>query len=226
MKTPFLGTRVLLALLATALLSSNALAQDEEPPAMGYRWDISLDLPVWPALGDLQPASGGSFDTTGFGLGISYHVPLAHFDNSDLLFGVDGSIAATDSGVNGVFDSMLARQLYLGGSLKWLLGDRRNYSLDAGLGYHEVDIAEVDAEWWGTREFEHWSSEKASVFVGAAWDVGAARPDHDAGLFIGLRVHFADFGRVSDESFLSALGPDAGTLDGPLYLLRIGYSAR
>lgn len=226
MMTRSIGMRVLAAWVATALFSGGALAQDEDPRTTGSRWDISLELPLWPSLGDLQPAGGGSFDTTGFGLGISYHVPVANFADSDLLFGVDASVAATDSSINGLFDSMLARQLYIGGSLKWLLGDRRNYSLDAGLGYHEVDIAEVDSEWWGTREFEHWSSEKASVFVGATWDVGAARPDHDGGLFIGLRVHFVDFGRVSDEDFLSVFGPDAGTLDGPLYMLRIGYSGR
>lgn len=40
--------------------------------------------------------------------------------------------AATDSSVYGSFDSILGRQLYLGGSLKWLLGERRNYSVDAG----------------------------------------------------------------------------------------------
>ncbi|MDH3619465.1 MAG: hypothetical protein OER91_01140 [Gammaproteobacteria bacterium] len=226
MTTRFFIGRAAAAMLAAVLLSGNALAQSENPSATGSRWDISLDLPVWPSLGDLQPAAGGSFDAMGFGLGLSYHVPVAHFDNSDLLFGVDASVAATDSSINGVFDSMLARQLYLGGSLKWLLGERRNYSLDAGLGYHEVDIAEVDSEWWGTREYEHWSAEKASVFVGTTWDVGAGRPDHDGGLFIGLRVHFADFGRVADENFLSGLGPDAGALDGPLYMLRFGYSGR
>ena len=221
-----LGTRLLVAVLATALFSTSALAQGENPRATASRWDISLDLPLWPSLGDLQPAAGGSFDATGFGLGVSYHVPVAHFASSDLLFGVDATVAATDSSINGLFDSALARQLYLGGSLKWLLGEQRNYSLDAGLGYHEVDIAEVDSEWWGTRELEYWSSEKASVFVGATWDLGAARPDHDGGLFIGLRVHFVDFGRVSDEDFLSVFGPDAGTLDGPLTMLRIGYSGR
>lgn len=226
MMTQSLVIRVLVASLATALFSTSALAQGEDRPATASRWDISLELPLWPSLGDLQPADGGSFDTTGFGLGVSYHVPVAHFDNSDLLFGVDGSVAATDSSINGVFDSALARQLYVGGSLKWLLGEQRNYSLDAGLGYHEVDIAEVDSEWWGTREYEHWSAEKASVFVGGTWDVGAGRAGHDSGLFIGLRVHFIDFGRVSDENFLSALGPNAGTLDGPLYMLRIGYSGR
>ena len=225
MLTKALNARVLVVLIAALPLGS-ALAQEEGAPTMGSRWDISLDLPLWPSLGDLQPAAGGSFDTTGFGLGVSYHVPIAHFAQSDLLFGVDASVAATDSSVNGVFDSALARQLYLGGSLKWLLGDQRNYSLDAGLGYQEVDIAEVDSEWWGTREYEHWGAEKVSAFVGAGWDVGAGRPDHDGGLFIGLRIHFADFGRVSDENFLSTLGPDAGALDGPLYMLRIGYSAR
>ena len=45
---------------------------------------------------------------------------------------------------------------------------------------------------------------------------------------LALRVHFADFGTVSDDACFvsSVLGPDAGRLDGPLYVVRIGYSMR
>ena len=99
-----------------------------------------------------------------------------------------GNTATADerpaAGVRGDISlDLLARQLYLGGSVEWLFGESRNVSLDAGIGYHELDIAQVDSEWWGT---------------------------------------------VSDDArfMSSALGPDAGRLDGPLYVVRIGYSMR
>lgn len=220
--------RVILV-FAAALLSGGALGHEGDPPARGSRWDVSLDLPIWPALGDLQPVGGGSFDGLGFGLGVSGHWPVRQFTNSELLLGFDGSIAATDSNIRGGFDSLLARQLYLGISAKWLLGARRNLSLDAGIGYHELDMAQVDSEWYGTLEYEHWSTSKPSGFIGATWDIGAGRPDKNSGLFVGLRVQFTDFGQIYDEDFAATrpvLGADAGTLDGPLYWLRIGYSGR
>lgn len=226
--TLFLRAAAMLS-LATALIAGDATAYEGDTTGKGVRWDMSLDLPVWPSLGDLQTPGQGSFDALGFGLGVSGHWPVRQFENSELLLGFDGSIAATDSNIRGSFDSLLARQLYLGGSAKWLFGDARNLSLDAGFGYHEVDMAQVDSEWYGTLEFEHWSASKPSGFVGATWDIGAGRPDTNSGLFVGLRVHFADFGRVYDEEFvpgLSPLGSDAGRLEGPLYQLRIGYSGR
>jgi len=61
------------------------------------------------------------------------------------------------------------------------------------------------------------------------WDIGAGRPEHNSGIFLGLRVHFADFGRVYDKqnaAFFPTLGANAGDLDGPLYMFRIGYSGR
>ena len=216
-------------LFVVMALAGAAQAHDTEEAGIRGRWDVSMDVPIWPALTDLQPVALGSFDSNGFGLGVAYHVPVASYANSDILLGVDGSIAATDSNIHGRIGSLMARQLYLGGSVKWLFGAARNLSLDAGLGYHEVDMAQIDAEWWGTEEFENWGTSKASGFVGATWDIGAGRKDKHSGLFVALRAHFADFGRVYDEdaaAFFPTLGTNAGTLDGPLYMLRIGYSTR
>ena len=216
-------------LLAILLLAGTAMAQNYGPAQPAGRWDMSLDVPIWPALSDIQPLAPGSFDASGFGLGMSYHVLVAAYATSDILIGFDGSIAATDSNIPGRFGNLLARQLYLGGSVKWLFGRARNFSLDAGLGYLEVDMADIDSNWWGTLEYENWGTSKASGFVGATWDIGAGRPDKHSGLFVGLRAHFADLGHIHDEDaavFFPTLGNDAGRLNGPLYLLRIGYSSR
>jgi hypothetical protein len=221
-------TRFSHALLVTLLFAfaSPAYAQEAE---LGSRWSVSLDLLVWPSLTDLEPASGGSFDSLGFGLSASWHTPVARFASSELLLGIDGMIGGTDSGINATYDQLIARQFYLGGSVKWAFGDARNIALDAGIGYHQVDMADVGYSWWTSIENEHWRAESASVFVGATWDVGAGVPGKSSGLSLGFRVQHADFGTVSDTDrfgIYPALGPDAGDLNGPLYILRIGYSGR
>lgn len=224
----FVSRHLAWALLAALAFAGNALAQQPGPP-LSARWDVALEMPMWPALQDLQPNAGGTFDSMGLGIGGSWHVPVAQYANSDMLVGIDGWIAATDSNIPGRIGDVLARHLYLGLSAKWLFGDSRNVSLDAGIGYHEVDIAQVDTEWYGTLEHEHWTSSRGGAFVGATWDVGAGRAEHNSGLSLGLRVHFVDFGSVHDRGSLltpAVLGPDAGVLDGPLYMVRIAYSGR
>ena len=218
---------IAIAALALAHVIANTTHAEERPFA-DMRADISLDMPMWPGLTDLQPASGGSFDSIGFGIGGSVHWPVAQFASSELLLGIGGTIAATDSSISGLIEDLLARQFYLGGSVKWLFGDARNVSLDLGLGYHELDMAQVDSSWLGSIEVEHFSKSAASGFVGGTWDIGADRPDHDGGLMLALRVHFADFGTVSDQALFQTdvLGSNAGKLGGPLYMIRVGYSMR
>lgn len=208
---------------------ADPVTQEATPTEPGARWAASLDLLVWPSLTDLQPQTGGSFDSLGFGLEGSFHLPVAQLANSELLLGVDLMFGGTDSGINATYEQLIGRQFYLGGSVKWAFGEARNVALDAGIGYHEVDMADVSYNWWTTYENEHWGGEEASWFVGATWDVGAGRPGKSGGLSIGFRVHFVDFGTVSDADRLGVfpvLGPDAGTLEGPLYMLKVGYSGR
>lgn len=215
-----------------AILAASAHAQQPQQTPQGQstsRWAASPDLLIWPSLTDLQPQSGGSFDSLGFGLEASWHTPVAQFENSELMLGIDGMFGGTDSGINATYDQLIARQFYLGGSVKWTFGDARNIALDAGVGYHQVDMADVSYSWWVSYDNEHWSGEAPSWFVGATWDVGAGRPGKSSGLSIGFRVHFVDFGTVSDSDrfgVFPALGPDAGTLEGPLYMIKIGYSGR
>lgn len=215
--------------LVVTLFAVFATPTYAEQAELGSRWAASLDLLIWPALTDLEPASGGSFDSLGFGLSASWHTPVARFASSELLLGIDGMIGGTDSGINATYDQLITRQFYLGGSVKWAFGDARNIALDAGIGYHQVDMADLSYSWWTSIENEHWGAESASAFVGATWDVGAGTPGKSSGLSIGFRVQFADFGTVADTNRLGispTLGPDAGDLDGPLYILKIGYSGR
>lgn len=204
----------IIAAAVTALVSTQALAQ--EPAAYSARWDVALELPTWPALGDLQSAGGGSFDSVGFGIGAAWHMPVRAYDRSDLLLGIEGSIAGTGSNIAGIYEDLIARQFFLGLSTKWLLGEARNVSIDTGIAYYEADIAEVDTSWWGSREYEYWSASRGGAFLGATWDVGTGLPGRSGGLSLGLRAHFVDFGTVDGQA----------SLDGPIYALRIAYSGR
>lgn len=201
---------------------------DEAPSTLpGGRAEIWLGISSFPGLDDIRPAADGSFDSTGFGLGGAWHGRVKQFEHSELLVGIDGFIAANDSNISGFFGDLAARHLYLGISAKWALGASRNFHLDAGAGYHEIDMAELGEYWYGLEHIA-WKESTAGAFVGATWDIGAGRPGKTAGLSLGFKVHFVDFGRVYDEDtfFVDILGDDAGKLEGPIYLVQVGYGGR
>ena len=214
-------------LILIPLFTISALAEDEVPSDRQGRAEVWLGISSWPALDDLVPSASGSFDTTGYALGGALHIPFKRFASSDLFVGVDGFIAVTESSVNGFIGELTVRHAYLGGSAKWLLGPRRRMSLDAGLGLHLVDMAELSDNVYGL-EHEAWESSRAGAFVGATWDFGKRDAASSGGLSLGFKVHFVDFGRVYDEDVFirGLLGNNAGNLDGPVYMLQIGYSMR
>lgn len=216
------------AVVATTLMSiTPAVAEDEAPGAGWGRAEIWLGVSSFPKLDDIRPLAGGDFDATGFGIGGAWHWTVKHFANSDLLLGADGFIAANDSSVSGYIGDLAARHLYLGGSVKWAFGPRRNVYLDAGAGYHWLDMAELSDYIYGIEHIA-WADSAGGAFVGATWDVGAGRPGKTSGLSLGLKVHFVDFGNVYDENtfIVPILGDDAGPLSGPVYMLQIGYGGR
>ena len=88
-------------------------------------------------------------------------------------------------------------------------------------------MAQVSARYLGL-EYETWESTRVGAFVGATWDVWAGRENRSSGLSLAFKVHYVDLGTVRDEDILLTplLGPNAGKLDGPLYVLQIGYSGR
>lgn len=219
--------KTLLTVIALLLLASPGMAEPEPRHVTSGRYEVWLGMTRWPAMSDVQPLAAGEFDEVGFGLGGAFHGPLKQFENSELLVGVDAFVGGTVSNVRGVIDDLIARDLYLGASLKWALGATRGLQLDAGLGFHLVDMAQVSARYLGL-EYETWESTRVGAFVGATWDVWAGRENRSSGLSLAFKVHYVDLGTVRDEDILLVplLGPNAGKLDGPLYVLQIGYSGR
>jgi len=214
------------------LIASNAAAQERGPewqPAEGrVRYEVAIGTHSWPGAGDLQPAVGGKFDDVGFNLGAAIHWPVRRFDKSELLLGVDLALMSNSSNVPLILDDVMVRDAYLGPSLKWVFGQRHRYSLDAGITFHEIDIAEVTGSGYGYIETEIWSERAVGGYVGSTVDIGAGTPDKRRGMSLAFRVHFVDFGVVADQNlqFLPTLGPDAGVLSGPIYVFQIGYRWR
>lgn len=231
MNPSLLVKRIFGALAAGSLvLAADATAQLEKfgGTRAGIRTEVWLALPGWPNLGDLRPAAGGSFKGIGYGIGAAAHWPLRQRDNGALLLGIEGAVMATESDIPAYLDELLARDAYVSVSAKWLMGRAQNASLDFGLAYHLLDIAQLDSGYNVAVEFESWEESAAGFFVGAGWDVGAGKPGSSGGLSLGLKVHFVDFGIVRDEDIFIApvLGPNAGDLGGPIYSLQIGYRWR
>ena len=223
------GNSFAAAMLATALLCGGLQAQaqeQEDSSRFQGRYELWAGPVSWPGLTDLLPPAG-DFDSVGLGIGLGAHFVMRSFEASDLLLGVDLSVSGVDSDIDGYFSSVMAQHFFLGASVKWLFGENRNVSLDAGFGYHEVEIADMSTVFWGIEE-SLWTSGRWGTWAGVTWDIGSGRPGHSGGLFVAARAHFVDFGNVRDEGpvFEPVLGSGAGKLDGPLYVLEIGYSGR
>lgn len=220
----------ILLIIANVVLTNTAIAlpDADEPRADGMRAELWLAATSWSKLGDLEPVAGGTFDSVGYEIGGSVHWPWKMMPNSSLMVGLEGAVMATESNVPVLYDDLVARDAYLAASIKWLFGKARNVSLDAGLAYHLLDIAQIEMYYNAYSELQSWEESAFGPLVGLTWDVGAANPLRDSGLTLGLRAHFVDFGTVRDEEiyFSPVLGTDAGKLNGPIYAFRIGYCWR
>jgi len=229
-----MGTRKLPTVLAAALLitAGNLWAHESHEAPSGLRWEVWLAATYWPAFSDLQPLAGGSFDSYGFGLGGSAHWPIAETENSEFLLGAELAVLAHDSDVPTFLEDVVGTDGYLALSAKWMLGDTRPVSLDVGYAYHLIDISQVDYDYFDydsdSDDIENWDDSASGPFVGLTWDTWVGKDGKDGGLALAFKVHFVDFDTVRDEdiNLSPVLGPDAGALDGPIYLLQIGYSSR
>lgn len=220
--------KIQMALLALALGSNALWAEEAAEESQGLRFEFWLGATSFAGLQDLQPAEPGRFERTGLALGGAVHGRARQFAHSDLLAGMDIWVSANDSHVTGPIDTLVARQFYVGGSLKWMLGPRRNFSLDVGTGLHMIDIAELNLDYFFGLEHRSWEATRLGAFAGATWDIGGGRPGKSGAFTVGVKVHTVDFGNVHDEDVLFGpiLGPNAGLLKGPVYLMQVGYAIR
>jgi hypothetical protein len=217
-----------LLIAAWLILPDTAVADYDEPSAKSMRGEMWLAVTSWPALGDLEPVVGGSFNAVGYGLGGALLWPLKSIAGMNLFVGVEGAVMATESDIPVLLDELLARDGYVAVSAKWKVGDARRVSVDMGVAYHLLDITQLETDYNSSAEFESWEEAAVGAFLGMTWDLGSSDRGTQRGITLGLRAHFIDFGKVHDEDVLASvvLGRDAGELDGPLFALQLGYRWR
>lgn len=217
----FFGIRRLAAnafLLAGLLCVTPAIADEPEAPArQDWRLGLALGGQYWPALADLQAATGGDFDSGGLVLDLAFHGP-APFARGWLI-GLDMGASYTQGDVQGVTAELDAETIYVTPSVKIPLQGTPLY-LDLGIGYYRFDISEVDCSIWyypGCIDLgERWSKNTIGGYIGATWD----KPLGESGgyLVLSLRVNYADFGTPR------SIGPSPGTLDGPSTVFLLGWA--
>ena len=194
-------------------------AADESVPDAQRRWSgtATAGVLIWNDLKDLEPAAGGGFDSVGFVVELAGHKHVARWGPADVLIGVDLGIFATQSDIPGITEDFTQRGLYLTPSMKFRFGERsrRYLNLEAGLGWYQVDFAELICNEDISNNIvcieiaEPFDEDTLGGYLGITGGFGG-------GFIMGLKVHFADFGKVT------GLGPDTGDLKGPIYIFSLG----
>ena len=229
---------LLMTVCFIALASAQTATQDEIDHAGANmrrgRFAVAAGFDAWNDVNELRPRAGGEFDSGGFVLDFAAHWRMKQWDTSSLLFGVDVGVFSHDSNVFHVRENLTARGFYLTPSVKWQPGWRggSRYSLDAGLGYYLVDIAEVDLSgYYGYyccySEEQLWEASTLGGYIGATVDFGRAARREGGGFTMGAKIHWADLGTVRDEQRFAptgTLGPNAGQLSGPILAMQFGYA--
>ncbi len=177
----------------------------------------TFGLMTWSDLRDLEPAAGGSFDSLGFAVEFAGHKHVAHWGHADVLIGVDFSVYATQSNIPGIAEDFTQRGLYFTPSMKFRFGERsrRYLNLEAGLGWYQVDFAELICDEDNFNNIvcielaEPFEKDTWGGYLGISGGFGG-------GFIMGLKMHFANFGKVT------GLGPDTGDLKGPIYIFSLG----
>ncbi len=211
--------RIMGAIVGLILPVIAVCAADESASHAPGHWSgtATFGLITWSDLKDLEPDAGGGFDSLGFIVELAGHKHVTRWGSADVLIGVDFGISATQSDIPGNTEDFTQRGLYLTPSIKFRFGERsrRYLNLEAGLGWYQVDIAELicDEDIFNNivciEIAEPYEEDALGGYLGISGGFGG-------GFIMGLKVHFADFGKVT------GLGPDTGALKGPIYIFSLG----
>ncbi len=215
-----LRTRRTLALVLGSIAAGQVCAQSGPAPdavGLGDYWnaEIAVTYTSWDALGDLDPAGrGGPFETEGLGFDASIDGSIGRLGNSIVFAGFEFGMAGFNSNVflEGFPDRSALDLAYAVGTLSFRFGSpgAQYVDIDIGLGAYNAGNLYIDC----TAVPECFDSEisvtEPGGYIGAGWAVWQ-------GLNLAGRVHFADFGTIG------SIGPESGTLDGPMYSVRLGW---
>jgi len=228
-----------LVLLAGCCLGTPSICTADETGETGaedfnFRLELAtLGLHNWAAIGRLRPAASGDFEQAGASTGASIHWNVRPWARGTLLFGLDAAVLGNDTSIHHAREDLLVRGFQLTPSVKLVFddGDGPRYSLDAGVGYYEFDISEVGTFWFGEdAETALWRSSTFGGYLGMTAEFASTKTRRSMGFFVSGKVHYVGLGKVADEgpgaSAFGTLGPDAGTLSGPLVMFQIGFHLR
>jgi len=222
LKSPGSYALAIACFLAVFVPASTARADDDASQlttqlTSGTRFGFSLGAHSWPALSDLDSSIGGTFDSWGMDIEISWHVRTQ--GSGRLFWGADMGLFLTGSDIPGERASLTARGLYLVPSIKYPMGATGNFHLDAGLGLYIVDFAELDCANVNPcmETGETWEATRLGGYIGASMDLYRSPSGRFAG-HAGFKIHYSNFGSPD------GLGAGAGKLDGPFVMVLFGVS--
>jgi hypothetical protein len=175
----------------------------------------------WSAVGDLDTEPLGRFDDAGWNAFGSLERRWRRAGAGDLLFGMDLGFTTNDSNITapGDIGEVAADVFFLTPSVTWSLGGRRSarLNLEAGAGLYWAEIKEFwDTGYGAAAGTQHFDEIAPGGYLGISADLPLPSRDKAWAINLGVRVHYADFGKVH------AFGNALGDLDGPITMLQVG----
>jgi hypothetical protein len=209
-----------LCLVLISLPAAEVYAQDDfyYPVDSNWRFRLNFGFGIWESQHNLNEAGIGEFDEGPVTLEIGVDYRLSEWGNVDIYLGLDAGLLTTESDIPGQYTSPTSDAGYLLPSLALYFGNPESprFNFRAGGGRYSVEFSEVVDYYNFNRNF---SESAFGTFAGAGIDfpMGITRRNS---ITLDSRVHFVDFGEVEQ------LGPTAGTLEGPIWTVQLGWAFR
>ena len=175
------------------------------------RFIINLGAGTWPALSDLNSSYGGGFDNVGMDIDVGWHVVAW----KGWLWGLDAGLYYTSGDVPALLGDLEAESFFVTPSVKIPLGKGNQY-LEAGVGYYSLSFVDMNCDFNPCIQFENgYDKSTTGGYLGFARDFAIGTRGYFWSL--GFRIHYANFGTPE------GLGPSPGTVDGPVYMILLGW---
>ena len=210
-------TARILALLIGLVAVAQVYAQSASHVGLGEYWNAQLAVTYtsWDSLGDLAPAGrGGAFETEGVGFDASLNGSIVRFGRSTVFAGFNFGMAGFNSNVflESFSDQSAMDLSYAVATLNFRFGDPGDQYVDVdfGIGAYNASNMYIDCVAVPDCFNSEISVTKPGGYAGVSWAMWR-------GLKIGGRIHYADFGTIG------SVGPDSGTLDGPMFTIQVGW---